>query len=435
LTSFQNASLEDFSAELVARALGRGASAAQARASDDRYFEMQFDNRGYDLVRSVQNAVASITVFLDGKRGDASLNGRSAEEVAAALDTAFYAAEAGVPDEANDVAEAPSLPASRHGPDAADREKMGEGVESFLARLRSEFPLVRIRDSVHNFMEVEAAFANSRGVTQKERRAHYNFSALFMAKEGFRTSSFNWAAASSYRPFANPFQALGLGRLLGETVRSLDRRPVPSKFEGDVIITPECLAGLMGPIVEALSGASLFAGTTPFKDKKGEIIASPLFSLANRPCDKSAPGGADFDAFGVPTRDLEVVTNGKLNDFLIEYFFSRKLEVPQTTGASRFVVASGDAALAAMIAGVKRGILFSRFSGGGPNSNLDFTGVAKNSFYIEDGEIRHALGETMVSGNFQELLKNIYAVSKETVDFGLASYPWLAASGVVISSK
>ncbi|WP_162009687.1 TldD/PmbA family protein [Methylocystis heyeri] len=435
MTSLQNASLDDFSAELVARALARGASAAQARASDDRYFEMQFDNRGYDLVRSVQNAAASITVFLDGKRGDASLNGRSTEEVAAALDSAFFAAEAGVADEANDVAAAPSLPASRHGLDIADRATMGEGVESLLARLRSEFPLVRIRDSLHSFSDVETAFANSRGVAQKERRARYNFSALFMAREGSRASSVNWAEASSYQPFGNPFHALGLGRLLDEAVRSLDPRPVPCKFEGDVIITPECFAGLAGSIGEALSGASLFAGTTPFVDKKGEMIASPLFSLANRPCDKSAPGGADFDGFGVPTSDLEIVTNGRLNDFLIDYFFSRKLKAPQTAGAWRFTVTSGDASLAAMIAGVKRGILFSRFSGGGPNSNLDFTGVAKNSFYIEDGEIRHALGETMVSGNFQELLKNIYAVSRERVDFGSASYPWLAASGVVISSK
>jgi PmbA protein len=54
--------------------------------------------------------------------------------------------------------------------------------------------------------------------------------------------------------------------------------------------------------------------------------------------------------------------------------------------------------------------LFSRFSGGAPNNNLDFSGIAKNSFYIEDGKIRHALDETMVSDNFRELLQNVHAV-------------------------
>ncbi|HTO80252.1 MAG TPA: metallopeptidase TldD-related protein, partial [Methylocystis sp.] len=173
----------------------------------------------------------------------------------------------------------------------------------------------------------------------------------------------------------------------------------------------------------------------PYKESQGHAIASPLFSLSNLPRDANTPGGADFDGYGVPTQNLEVIKNGVLSDFLIDFFFSRKLGVPQTAGANHFVVASGATPLSEIIAGAKRGIVFSRFSGGNPTSSLDFTGIAKNSFYVEDGKIRYALEETMVSGNFQELLKNIHAVSRESVDFGWARYPFLAASGVTISSK
>ena len=96
---------------------------------------------------------------------------------------------------------------------------------------------------------------------------------------------------------------------------------------------------------------------------------------------------------------------------------------------------AGDRSLDDIIAGTKRGIILSRFSGGNPNSNLEFSGVAKNSFYIQDGEIRHALTETMVTGNLQELVKNIHAVSREQVNFGDHACPYLAASGVTISAK
>ena len=41
----------------------------------------------------------------------------------------------------------------------------------------------------------------------------------------------------------------------------------------------------------------------------------------------------------------------------------------------------------------------------------------------------------MVSGNFQELLKHVHAVSRENVNFGGSSYPFIAASGVTISSR
>ena len=46
-----------------------------------------------------------------------------------------------------------------------------------------------------------------------------------------------------------------------------------------------------------------------------------------------------------------------------------------------FVVPSGDRSLDDSVAGTERGAILSRFSGGNPNSNLEFSGVAKNSFY------------------------------------------------------
>jgi len=428
-------SVDEFARELVEEALAKGASAAQARAVDADYVEMQFDNRGVDLVRSTKNRAAAITVYKDGKRGSASLNSADPAEVSSALDAAMTAAQAGLPDPANDVAEAPSLPPSAHGPEAPDRPAMGAAIEAFLDRRARDFPLIRTRDCNYSFSATDTGFANSKGVRQRERRAHYGFSALFMAKDGARTTSMNYVGAESFAPFDDPFRAGSLARLLEETVQSLERKPVPEKFVGDVIVTPDCLSSLLWPILGALSGSALFAGTSPFKNRKGEAIASPLFSLRNEPRDAASPGGADFDGFGVPTRNLNVVEKGVLEEFLVDFFFSKKLGMPQTAGAHKLSVAAGETPLAEIVANTRRGIVFSRFSGGAPNANLDFTGIAKNSFYVEDGQIRHALEETMVSGNFQELLKNVHAVSRESVDFGGGSYPFVAASGVTISSK
>ena len=45
-----------------------------------------------------------------------------------------------------------------------------------------------------------------------------------------------------------------------------------------------------------------------------------------------------------------------------------------------YVVEPGERSIDEIISGIKRGILVSRFSGGQPASNGDFSGVAKNSF-------------------------------------------------------
>ena len=61
--------------------------------------------------------------------------------------------------------------------------------------------------------------------------------------------------------------------------------------------------------------------------------------------------------------------------------------------------------------------------------------MAKNSYLIEDGEIKYPVSETMVSGNFAEMLQSVKAISRERVDSGYGILPWVAVSGVTISGK
>jgi len=425
----------EFAAELVKRAVAVGADEAQVTTVGFDRFEIDFSERKVDLLRTTSNETTSILVFRGGKRGSASLNGRSPEEIESALASARGAADAGLADPANRIAEAPSLPASHYGAEAPDRDAMIERVMGYTRELGARYPLIRTRNSIYTFLTKQAHFANSRGVRQQERRAWYVFGAMFSAKDGPRATSFNYSGAASYAPFE---QLLGVGTvqpLIEQILRSFDARPVPEKFVGDVILTPDCLAHFVPTLARALNGYELMAGTTPYKDKKGEAISSPLFSLINRPRNPAFPEGCDFDGFGIPTADVDVVSRGRLDNFLIDFYIAHKLGLEQTAGVWNFVVPPGDRSLDDIIAGTRRGIILSRFSGGMPNSNLDFSGVAKNSFYVEDGKVRHALTETMVSGNLQELFRNIHAVSREHINFGDHDYPNLAASGVTISPK
>ena len=422
-------------AELVARARARGADAAEVGHTRGERFELEFDDRAVAMLRTTVDETISLNVLRDGKRGGASVNGRDPDAIAAGLDTALVAAEAGVADPANDVAEAPSQPASTHGPETADRARMLDAVRACIAELETRYPKILSRNGGYSFGISDSSFANSRGVAQRERRGAYSFGLPFTAKDGGAASSFNWGGASSFAPFARLLDAGTLRRVIEEALRSLHPRPVPEKFVGDVIITPECLSGFVGTLAGALGGYALMASTTPYKDRKGEVIADPRFSLLNRPRAADFPGGATYDGNGIPTRDLDVVRDGVLEEYLVDFYISRKLGLAYTAGPCNFVVPNGDRAIDDIIASTTRGILLCRLSGGIPTANLEFTGVAKNSFYVEDGAIRYPVIETMISGNLQDLLKQIHAISRESVNFGGGRFPYLAAGGVTISSK
>jgi PmbA protein len=435
MSGLADAPSPEFAAALVRHVTAAGADAAQVTAVDVDRFEIDFSERKVDLLRSNANQTTTILVLRGGKRGSATLNGRDDDAVEAALSSALLAAEAGLADPANAVADPPSLPPRRHGAEAPDRDAMIATVLACVGELNARYPLIRTRNSIYTFFAKDTAFANSLGVRQQQHRAWYQFGAMFSAKDGARATSFNYSGAASYAPFE---RLLGVGtvrRLIEETLRSFDARPVPEKFVGDVILTPDCVYHLMFVLARALGGYELLAGTSPYRDKAGEPIASPLFSVLNRPLAADFPEGSDFDGFGIPTVDVDIIKDGRLENFLVDFYVARKLGLPQTAGVWNFVVPPGDRSLNDIVAGTERGIILSRFSGGNPNSNLEFSGVAKNSFYIEGGEIRQALSETMVAANLQDLLRNIRAVSREQVNFGDHAYPYLAASGVTISAK
>ena len=112
------------------------------------------------------------------------------------------------------------------------------------------------------------------------------------------------------------------------------------------------------------------------------------------------------------------------------------MDGPGAPSLSRaLIVSPGEKSLEEIIGETQRGIVIGRFSGGKPGANGEFSGVAKNSFLIEDGKITKALSETMISANLNEMLFSLKDISREVLEDGSMSVPYMAFDGVTISGK
>jgi PmbA protein len=421
---------------VVAQARAAGADEAQARLSHNQLVEVDFDTRHVEMLRTTSDDDTLLTVFKGSRKGSAAITGRDADGVAGAVGAALAAAEAAPPDPANGLAESEPGPATMHGPEAADREGMIDAARAHIEQMARDLPQIVTRNAYHRFNRTRRSFANSAGLTRQETRGRYSFFTLFAARRDGRATSFNYHGGVSYAPFKHLAEVGALPQLYRDMVRSFDARPAPGKFVGDIILTPDAIEEvLIGPLVRVLGGYSLMAGTSPYKDSVGQAIASANFSLLNRPTAARFPEGIDFDAYGIPTSDLDVIKDGVLRDFLVDHYVARKLAIRRTAVWQTFVVPPGQKSVAEIVAATRRGIILTRYSGGVPSDSLDFSGIAKNAFYIEDGVVRHPLAETMISGNLRELLKAIRDVSRETIDFGNGAFPTIAAGGVTIHGR
>jgi PmbA protein len=419
--------------DAVDRAVRAGADAAKAHHRSSERFEVNFDTNDVTLVRTTVSDTISLTVLDDTRKGSVEITGRAHDAVDRAVGQALEAAAAGQRDPANVLPEGEAEPASSDGHSEPDREAMVDAVLRHITRAKTDYPQLLTDSSNYHFTCTWSSYANSNGRTQHARRGRYTVQLTVTGRSEVKATSFNYTVQVSDAPMDSITDTPAIERLILDTLASFDARPVPATFVGDVIFTPLALSTLVGAVAYALSGLTLMRNTSPYADALGTAIAAPAFNLLHRPSELAAADA--FDAEGFPNTDLDVIRDGVLENFLIDWYTAHKLDRPMTTGSADLLVAPGDTALDDVIANTERGILLGRYSGGVPNPNLDFSGVAKNSFYIEDGKVQYPIAETMVAGNFQSALQSVKAVSSETIDFGSARFPWLAVDGITISTK
>jgi PmbA protein len=213
-------------------------------------------------------------------------------------------------------------------------------------------------------------------------------------------------------------------------------KSLTGKFVGDIVVTPHCLPTFVDGLTGYLSTGALLKKQSPYQDKLGQQIASTSFSLRCRPLHAGFSQKGFITGDGFASEDTDIVEKGVLKTFVLDQYGANKLGHQRMKSDNAYhIVDSGNANLDGMIGSVKKGLLLCRFSGGMPASNGDVSGVAKNSYYIEDGKIQYPVSEVMVSGNIPQMLMSIQSISRESLNFGTSELPWVQFSGLTISGK
>ncbi len=412
--------------------LKRGFRKARVRLVGSDQHELQAEFGHTNLLRTTHNTELGLLGIVDDKQGTLTLNNVSDDGLADAVENLWAVTSGSRADSANDIAEAQPKRVFKSGPDAPDLDLMYQRIAEALDHAKSNYPTLKMGNASISFASRQALFLNSNGVDFDTTRSAYHANLMFTARDGTDVSSFNYTGvtlAALDKPLVSHATTDALMKQTTEQVRT---KKVPHKFTGDMIITPDCLGDFLGFLLGNIGNQPLISGTSLYKDSLGQPVADAALTLHSRPRD--LVGGYFVTGDGYEAQNATVVEEGVLRSFLLDHYGARKTgRARAVTGGGAWVVDAGTTPLPAMIRDVKNGILITRFSGGRPNDKGDFSGIAKNSYYIENGAVAFPISETMVSGNMAELLTNIIAVSSERADYGSGIFPWVRVGGIGIS--
>ena len=219
---------------------------------------------------------------------------------------------------------------------------------------------------------------------------------MFTTRKGKNISSFNYAVVL-IKDLDKPFKELAsFDRLMRQSSEQTETCQIPDKFVGNVIITPDCMDDIIGSISGYLYDYALITGTSVYKDKLAKTIADSKLTLHSRPLSEELASNYFVTSDGYEAKDSTIIDKGILKTFLLGLYGSKKTGLPKAVNQGGcYIIEPGDETYDEIIKSTKKGILLCRFSGGRPSDNGDFSGVAKNSYYIENGEIKYPISETM----------------------------------------
>jgi PmbA protein len=414
-----------------------GADKAQCSVRFTETHEFNVDGGKFSLFRTLFDNSLTLTAVKDDKKGSVGINRLDDESIAAAAVNCLAIADSGAADPAWAFAEKSENGTFTEGSPEADLDLLFDRTEELMNDIKAQFPLILMEQMIVTHKKRHTVFKNSFGVEYEVLSGNYEIELMFSAHEGEKSSSFFGSGVYTDR-LDTPFMELGTIREdLANVSKQLETKPLEGKFTGVAVLPPSSLGTFIGSALSNFTAdGTLLDGTSPWKDSLGKVVADSAITISAAPLDERIVCGERFTGEGFRSENYDIIKDGVLESFMLSGYVANKTGLPRAKNSSYAIVMKpGDTAYADIIAGIERGILVGRFSGGEPGTSGDFSGVAKNSFLIENGKITCALSETMISGNLGDLLKNVVAISSEVVCDGATVLPYVAFGGVTVSGK
>ena len=384
--------------------------------------ELNIAHNEPSLLRSTENYGISLVGILSGRKATATLTDIRESAIRSAVAGLFERVHSAPEDDANAVS-ADQTGHFEQGPIEPDLDLLAEKTSELLAYRAEQAPKVMIEEGGATHRLTRSHELTSRGSSLSCVVGCLELGAMCTATDDGKASSFNFSGGRANdlrgQPAADWF---ALGDMLRETQDQIDTRSIGERFTGEVILAPGAVSDLVGWLLQQLGSQALIAGSSVYADRVGDQIATPALSLRSN---FDAPGHAPYTADGFRAEPIQLLEAGTLTTLLPDYYGSLKTGIKHTPSTSGWRIEPGDQERAELIAGVQRGALVSRLSMGRPAANGDFSGIIKNSFIIEDGQVGGALSETMVAGNMADMLRDVSGISAEHIDYGGEDFPWL----------
>ena len=433
-------------ADTLKHATSLGASDAAAEVSESRGLSVAVRNKDIETVEQTRDRSLDVTVFAGNSRGSASTSDFSPKAMRETVEAAWHIARytaadpaAGLPDEKDLAGDYPDLDL-HHLWDISAEDAARLAIKAERAA-HDTSPLITNTDgaSVDTY-EGHFVLGNTRGFMGGYPYSRHSISVAPIAGRGANMQRDYWY--TSARAAADLADAQAVGRYAAE--RTLSRMSARRIKTGHypVLFEAPLAVGLLGALVQATSGGALYRKASFLLDSLGKPVLADHLNVSEDPHIRGALGSSPFDSEGVRTSARELVTDGVLNGYFLSTYTARKLNMQSTGNAggshnlqltSRLTQSGDD--FAAMLKKMGTGLLVTELIGQGVNYVTGDYSRGAFGYWVEKGQIRHAVQEITIAGNLADMFHQIVAIGADTITRGSKTTGSILIEKMAIAGK
>ena len=179
-------------------------------------------------------------------------------------------------------------------------------------------------------------------------------------------------------------------------------------------ITPD----ILDPLISATYGSKIYDKHSFLCNKIGEKVTSDILTIQCLPRTYGRIGAKTFTSDGLPATDMNVITNGVLNNYFINYRYSLKMQMAPTLDLP-------------ICTTVTPGLRTTSEIISNPVSGDFSYGI--EGFLIENGVITKPISEMLITGNILELMQQLVEIGTLPHTPGKSPYPALVFENSTIN--
>ena len=431
--AYSRSHFENLVDSALAHAKKLGATDAGAEASEGCGLSVSVRKGELENVERNRDKSLGVTVYVGHRRGNASTSDFSeaaiAQTVQAAYDIARFTAEdpvGGLPDEDDITKEQPELDLF-HPWDVTSEQAAALALECEAAALSTDRRITNSEGAGVSAQQSHFFSAHTHGFRGGYASSRHSISVAPIASspgkgaDDMQRDSW-YSSMRSADELASP---AAVGRYAAERALARLKSRKIKTTQCAVLFESPLAAGLLGGLVQATSGGSLYRKSTFLLDSLGKPVLPDHIDVAEDPHVLRGKGSAPFDDEGVTTRARKIVDAGRLEGYFLSTYSARKLGMKTTGNAggshnltltSRLTQAGDD--LDEMLRKLGTGLFVTELMGQGVNYVTGDYSRGASGFWVEKGRIAFPVEEITIAGNLKDMLMGIQAVGADAYNYG-----------------